>query len=102
MAQKKAGGSTKNGRDSESKRLGIKRYGGEHVISGNILCRQRGTQWHPGTGVGIGTDHTIFAVREGTVEFAKQAQRTRLYLGAPSESRSGRVRGRKAASHRLT
>ena len=70
MAQKKAGGSTRNGRDSESKRLGIKKYGGEHVISGNILCRQRGTQWHPGTGVGMGTDHTIFAVREGHVKFA--------------------------------
>ena len=69
MAQKKAGGSTRNGRDSESKRLGIKKYGGEHVIPGNILCRQRGTQWHPGTGVGMGTDHTIFAVEEGQVEF---------------------------------
>ncbi len=70
MAQKKAGGSTKNGRDSESKRLGIKRYGGEAVIPGNILCRQRGTQWHPGTGVGMGTDHTIFATEEGVVSFA--------------------------------
>ena len=69
MAQKKAGGSTKNGRDSNPKMLGIKRYGGEHVIPGNILCRQRGTQWHPGTGVGMGTDHTIYAVEEGTVEF---------------------------------
>jgi large subunit ribosomal protein L27 len=69
MAQKKAGGSTRNGRDSESKRLGIKRYGGEHVIPGNILCRQRGTTWHPGAGVGMGTDHTIFAIEEGKVEF---------------------------------
>jgi large subunit ribosomal protein L27 len=69
MAQKKAGGSTKNGRDSHSKRLGIKKYGGEHVISGNIICRQRGTEWHPGSGVGMGTDHTIFAVVEGHVEF---------------------------------
>ena len=69
MAQKKAGGSTRNGRDSESKRLGIKRSGGEHVIPGNILCRQLGTQWHPGAGVGIGTDHTIFAKLEGNVEF---------------------------------
>lgn len=69
MAQKKAGGSTKNGRDSNPKMLGIKRYGGEHVIPGNILCRQRGTKWHPGTGVGMGTDHTIYAVEEGTVEF---------------------------------
>ena len=69
MAHKKAGGSTKNGRDSESKRLGIKRYGGEHVIPGNIICRQRGTKWHPGNGVGLGTDHTIFAIDEGQVEF---------------------------------
>lgn len=77
MAQKKAGGSTKNGRDSESKRLGVKRYGGEHVIPGNIIVRQRGTKWHPGTGVGMGTDHTIFAKVEGQVEFrAKSNGRT--------------------------
>jgi large subunit ribosomal protein L27 len=69
MAQKKAGGSTKNGRDSESKRLGVKRYGGELVIPGNIIVRQRGTKWHPGSGVGMGTDHTIFAKVEGNVEF---------------------------------
>lgn len=73
MAQKKAGGSTRNGRDSESKRLGIKKYGGEHVIPGNILCRQRGTKWHPGKNVGLGTDHTIFALVEGTVEFKSKA-----------------------------
>jgi large subunit ribosomal protein L27 len=65
MAQKKAGGSTKNGRDSHSQRLGIKVYGSEHVIPGNIICRQRGTEWHPGKGVGMGKDHTIFAVVEG-------------------------------------
>ena len=69
MAQKKAGGSTKNGRDSESKRLGVKRFGGETVIPGNIIVRQRGTKWHPGNGVGMGTDHTIFAKVEGSVEF---------------------------------
>ncbi len=69
MAQKKAGGSTKNGRDSHSKRLGIKKFGGEHVIPGNIICRQRGTEWHPGSGVDMGKDHTIFAVVEGQVEF---------------------------------
>ena len=69
MAPKKAGGSTTNGRDSESKRLGVKRYGGELVIPGNIIVRQRGTKWHPGSGVGMGTDHTIFAKVEGTVEF---------------------------------
>jgi len=81
MAQKKAGGSTKNGRDSESKRLGIKRYGGEVVIPGNILCRQRGTQWHPGTGVGMGTDHTIFATEQGVVEFATK-RNGRIYISA--------------------
>ena len=69
MAHKKAGGSSKNGRDSDSKRLGLKRFGGEHVIPGNILVRQRGTQWHPSVGVGLGRDHTIFAVVEGAVEF---------------------------------
>ncbi len=79
MAQKKAGGSTKNGRDSQSKRLGIKKFGGEHVIPGNILCRQRGTQWHPGTGVGMGTDHTIFALTEGTVDFRTRAN-GRVYI----------------------
>jgi large subunit ribosomal protein L27 len=79
MAQKKAGGSTRNGRDSESKRLGVKRYGGEHVIPGNILVRQRGTKWHPGTGVGMGTDHTIFAVQEGTVQF-KTRHKGRVFV----------------------
>ena len=69
MAHKKAGGSSKNGRDSHSKRLGVKRFGGEHVIPGNILIRQRGTQWHPGENVGIGRDHTIFATGEGNVKF---------------------------------
>ena len=69
MAHKKAGGSSRNGRDSESKRLGIKKYGGEIVVPGNILCRQRGTKWHPGRNVGMGTDHTIFAKIEGKVKF---------------------------------
>lgn len=73
MAHKKAGGSSRNGRDSESKRLGVKKFGGEHVIPGNIIIRQRGTKWHPGTHVGIGKDHTIFAVSEGNVEFRKKA-----------------------------
>jgi large subunit ribosomal protein L27 len=70
MAHKKAGGSTRNGRDSNPKMLGVKRYGGEAVISGNILVRQRGTRVHPGQNVGMGTDHTIFAVTDGTVKFA--------------------------------
>ncbi len=70
MAHKKAGGSSRNGRDTAGRRLGVKKYGGEQVISGNIIVRQRGTKVHPGAGVGIGTDHTIFAVVDGNVEFA--------------------------------
>jgi len=70
MAHKKAGGSSRNGRDSESKRLGVKRYGGQLVLAGNIIVRQRGTQFHPGENVGIGKDHTLFALIEGHVEFA--------------------------------
>jgi large subunit ribosomal protein L27 len=70
MAHKKAGGSSRNGRDSESKRLGVKRYGGQHVLAGNILVRQRGTQVHPGVNVGVGKDHTLFAKVDGLVEFA--------------------------------
>ncbi|MFZ1815027.1 MAG: 50S ribosomal protein L27 [Rhizobiaceae bacterium] len=73
MAHKKAGGSSRNGRDSNSKRLGVKRFGGEAVIAGNIIVRQRGTKWHPGTNVGIGKDHTLFAVANGKVEFQKKA-----------------------------
>jgi large subunit ribosomal protein L27 len=84
MAQKKAGGSTKNGRDSHSKRLGIKKFGGEHVIPGNILARQRGTQWHPGSGVGIGTDHTIFATVEGKVAFETK-RNGRIYISVHPE-----------------
>lgn len=71
MATKKAGGSSKNGRDSEGRRLGVKMFGGEFAISGNIIVRQRGTKFHPGANVGIGKDHTIFAVTEGTVSFKK-------------------------------
>ncbi|WP_193174522.1 50S ribosomal protein L27 [Oricola nitratireducens] len=73
MAHKKAGGSSRNGRDSESKRLGVKKFGGERVIPGNILVRQRGTKWHPGVNVGIGKDHTLFALTEGAVEFKAKA-----------------------------
>ncbi|MDA0924635.1 MAG: 50S ribosomal protein L27 [Proteobacteria bacterium] len=71
MAHKKAGGSSRNGRDSAGRRLGVKKFGGEAVIPGNIILRQRGTKWHPGAGVGLGKDHTIFAVVEGHVTFAK-------------------------------
>jgi large subunit ribosomal protein L27 len=70
MAHKKAGGSSRNGRDSQSKRLGVKRYGGQEVAAGNILVRQRGTQFHPGVNVGVGKDHTLFALVDGHVEFA--------------------------------
>ncbi|HWL30712.1 MAG TPA: 50S ribosomal protein L27 [Xanthobacteraceae bacterium] len=73
MAQKKAGGSSRNGRDSAGKRLGVKIFGGEKVIPGNIICRQRGTKWHPGDNVGMGTDHTIFAKVEGHVAFRAKA-----------------------------
>jgi large subunit ribosomal protein L27 len=69
MAHKKGAGSTKNGRDSNAKMLGVKRYGGEYVIPGNIIVRQRGTKFHPGDGVGVGKDYTIFAVTEGYVAF---------------------------------
>ena len=71
MAHKKAGGSTRNGRDSESKRLGVKKYGGEVVKPGNIIIRQRGTKIHPGTNVGLGRDHTIFALIDGFVKFER-------------------------------
>ena len=71
MAHKKAGGSSRNGRDSAGRRLGVKLYGGQAVIPGNIIIRQRGTQWWPGAGVGMGRDHTIFAITEGRVSFHK-------------------------------
>ncbi|TPW26531.1 50S ribosomal protein L27 [Pararhizobium mangrovi] len=73
MAHKKAGGSSRNGRDSESKRLGVKKFGGQAVLAGNIIVRQRGTRWHPGANVGLGRDHTIFAKAEGNVSFRKKA-----------------------------
>jgi large subunit ribosomal protein L27 len=77
MAHKKAGGSTRNGRDSAGRRLGIKKFGGEVVIPGNIILRQRGTKWHPGENVGMGKDHTIFSLIEGRVKFEhKEAGRT--------------------------
>lgn len=69
MAHKKAAGSSRNGRDSESKRLGVKRYGGQLIKAGNIIVRQRGTEFHPGTNVGMGRDHTLFALIEGRVQF---------------------------------
>jgi large subunit ribosomal protein L27 len=77
MAHKKAGGSSRNGRDSESKRLGVKRYGGELVLAGNIIVRQRGTQFHPGPGVGLGRDHTLFALVDGKVDFSVKGAKKR-------------------------
>lgn len=85
MAHKKAGGSSRNGRDSESKRLGVKKFGGEAVIAGNIIVRQRGTKWHPGTNVGIGKDHTLFALTDGAVEFRKKAN-GRTYVSVMAQA----------------
>lgn len=73
MAHKKSGGSSRNGRDSESKRLGVKKFGGEQVLAGNILVRQRGTKFHPGVNVGLGRDHTLFALVQGAVSFVRKA-----------------------------
>ena len=73
MAHKQAGGSSRNGRDTAGRRLGVKKFGGEAVIAGNIIIRQRGTKWHPGTGVGLGVDHTIYATVDGTVTFKTKA-----------------------------
>ncbi len=80
MAHKKAGGSSRNGRDSESKRLGVKRYGGEVVKAGNIIVRQRGTKFHAGVNVGCGTDHTLFATAEGKVSFAQRGPKKRTFV----------------------
>ena len=84
MAHKKAGGSTRNGRDSESKRLGVKIYGGQAASPGNILVRQRGTKFHPGLNVGCGKDHTLFAKAEGVVEFTVKGQKQRKYINVVS------------------
>lgn len=80
MAHKKAGGSTRNGRDSESKRLGVKRFGGQKVLAGNILVRQRGTKFHAGANVGLGKDHTLFATANGEVKFEIRGPKNRQYV----------------------
>jgi large subunit ribosomal protein L27 len=80
MAHKKAGGSTRNGRDSHAKRLGVKRFGGQHVLAGNILVRQRGTKVRAGVTVGVGTDHTLFAQASGQVEFRVRGAEQRMYV----------------------
>ncbi len=86
MAHKKAGGSSRNGRDSAGRRLGVKKFGGERVIPGNIILRQRGTKWHPGANVGMGKDHTIFAMSEGHVQF-RTRRNDRTYVSViPAEA----------------
>ena len=85
MAHKKAGGSSRNGRDSESKRLGVKRYGGENVIAGNIIIRQRGTKFHPGVNVGLGKDLTLFATAAGKVAFKIKGPKNRTYVSVTNE-----------------
>jgi large subunit ribosomal protein L27 len=80
MAHKKAGGSTSNGRDSIAKRLGVKKFGGEHALAGNIIVRQRGTRFHPGRNVGIGKDHTLFAKADGVVVFKQKGAENRKFV----------------------
>jgi large subunit ribosomal protein L27 len=84
MAHKKAGGSTRNGRDSESKRLGVKRFGGQQVSAGSIIVRQRGTKFHAGANVGMGKDHTLFATTDGAVEFVVKGPKNRKYVNIVS------------------
>ncbi len=86
MAHKKAGGSSRNGRDTAGRRLGVKKFGGEAVIAGNIIIRQRGTKWHPGTGVGLGKDHTIYALVDGKVTFKTRAKSQVFVSVAPAEA----------------
>lgn len=85
MASKKAGGSTRNGRDSESKRLGVKRFGGESVLAGNIIVRQRGTRFHAGDNVGLGKDHTLFATASGKVKFEVKGPNKRKFVSIEAE-----------------
>ena len=84
MAHKKAGGSTRNGRDSESKRLGVKRYGGQEVLAGNIIVRQRGTHFHAGVNVGCGKDHTLYAKTKGVVKFVTRGPKSRKFVDVVS------------------
>ena len=86
MAHKKAGGSSRNGRDSAGRRLGVKKFGGEAVIAGNIIVRQRGTQHHPGNNVGIGKDHTLYALEDGLVEFKKKKNNRSFVSIVPLET----------------
>ncbi|WGE74773.1 50S ribosomal protein L27 [Actinobacillus equuli] len=85
MATKKVGGSTRNGRDSEAKRLGVKRFGGESVLAGSIIVRQRGTKFHAGSNVGMGKDHTLFATADGKVKFEVKGEKNRKYVSIVAE-----------------
>jgi len=89
MAHKKAGGSTRNGRDSHSKRLGVKAFGGQQVLAGNIIIRQRGTRVRPGANVGIGTDHTLFALKHGRVTFRRRGEEQRMYVSVQADTAEG-------------
>lgn len=93
MAHKKSGGSSRNGRDSESKRLGVKKYGGETVLAGNILVRQRGTEFHPGDNVGLGRDHTLFALIEGEVKFTVKRDERRFVSVLPIMQKQAKAAG---------
>ena len=86
MAHKKAGGSSRNGRDSEGQRLGVKKFGSENIVAGNIIVRQRGTKWHPGANVGMGKDHTLFALCDGSVDFMTRRGRTFISVKPTQQS----------------
>ena len=102
MAHKKAGGSSRNGRDSAGRRLGVKKFGGEFVLAGNILVRQRGTQFHPGLGVGLGKDHTLFAKRHGVVEFeTKRNNRKYIHVQPIAELEEAMENAVKAAQEEV-
>lgn len=88
MAHKKAGGSTRNGRDSNPKYLGVKRFGGQRVLAGNIIVRQRGTKFHAGQNAGIGRDHTIFALVDGVVQFVKKGRNNRTFVTIQAQEKS--------------
>jgi large subunit ribosomal protein L27 len=85
VAHHKAGGSSTNGRDSAGRRLGIKKYAGERIKAGGIICRQRGTKWHPGSNVALGKDHTIFALTEGVVEFMRKGPKNRVFISVQAK-----------------
>ena len=88
MAHKKSGGSSRNGRDSDGRRLGVKKYGGENVLAGNILVRQRGTKFYPGVNVGLGRDHTLFALIQGEVKFTKKRDERRYVSVMPADQQA--------------